>query len=376
MDKHDHLPFKVGQFAEARSFLQGFRGAWFRCKIKEISLRKGHIGHVLEYIDFPDEKLNWTKLYQKPPISKSKLKEKRRQLMLRPCFPPIYHVSQKPDINTITEVIVLVNDVWKVGDEVDWWTDGCYWSGRVTQLLGYDKVKIDLLPPPNGEGLSYEVFCKDLRPSLDWSPSYGWRVPSPMESETGRCCAQLVKPVNYVPAENEGRTDSQGRAGSSVKFNPSFSSHISDCSSPPPDGSEHSPEKEMTEQPLNIADSKKRKQTLKTKMDLHKGDMCIGKTSSSDSVSTSHVGHTSEERTIGGRDRCGNSGSSRKMGTDGSIALNSMHSDTLEAAILDLEELANKVKWVKGILEHGIPLPNALQPPWKFLEHRAPSTPK
>ena len=182
--------------------------------------------------------------------------------------------------------------------------------------------------------------------------------------------------VGAVPAENEGRTDSQGRAGSSVKFNPSFSSHISDCSSPPPDGSEHSPEKEMTEQPLNIADSKKMKQTLKTKMDLHKGDMCIGKTSSSDSVSTSHVGHTSEERTIGGRDRCGNSGSSRKMGTDGSIALNSMHSDTLEAAILDLEELANKVKWVKGILEHGIPLPKALQPPWKFLEHRAPSTPK
>ena len=33
MDKHDHLPFKVGQFAEARSFLQGFRGAWFRCKV-------------------------------------------------------------------------------------------------------------------------------------------------------------------------------------------------------------------------------------------------------------------------------------------------------------------------------------------------------
>ncbi|RVX22130.1 hypothetical protein CK203_001009 [Vitis vinifera] len=45
------------------------------------------------------------------------------------------------------------------------------------------------------------------------------------------------------------------------------------------------------------------------------------------------------------------------MGTDGSIALNSMHSDTLDAAILDLEELANKVKWVKGILDHGIPLP-------------------
>ncbi|KAJ9700584.1 hypothetical protein PVL29_006069 [Vitis rotundifolia] len=337
MDGHEHLPFKVGQLAEARSFLQGFRGAWFRCKIKEISLRKGHIGHVLEYIDFPDEKLNWTKLYQKPQISNSKLKEKKRQLMVRPCFPSIYHVSQKPDINTIAKVMVLVNDVWKVGDEVDWWTDGCYWSGRVTQLLGYDKVR---------------------------------------ESESGRCCARLVKPVYYVPAESEGRTDSQGRAGSSLKCNPSFSSRISDCSSPPPDGSEHSPEKEMTEQPLNIADSRKRKLTLKTKMDLHKGDMGIRKTSSLDSVSSSHIGDTSEEMTIGGIDRCSNGGSSKKMGTDGSIALNSMHSDTLDAAILDLEELANKVKWVKGILDHGIPLPNALRPPWRFLEHHAPSTPK
>lgn len=30
--KH-RLPFKVGQEAEARSFITGFRGAWFRCKV-------------------------------------------------------------------------------------------------------------------------------------------------------------------------------------------------------------------------------------------------------------------------------------------------------------------------------------------------------
>ena len=65
--------------------------------------------------------------------------------MVRPCFPPICYVSQKPDINAITKVTVLVNDVWKVGDEVDWWTDGCYWSGRVTQLLGYEKVRVIFL---------------------------------------------------------------------------------------------------------------------------------------------------------------------------------------------------------------------------------------
>ena len=182
--------------------------------------------------------------------------------------------------------------------------------------------------------------------------------------------------VAAVPAENEGRTDSQRGAGASLKFSPSFSSHISGYSSPPPDRSEHSPEKEMTEQPLIVADSKKRKQRLKTEVDLHKGEMGIGKTSSSDSFSSSHVGDTSEKITVDGRDQCSNGGSSRKMGTDGGVALNSMYSDSLEAAILDLEELVNKVKWVKGILEHGISLPNALQPSWKFLEYYACSTPK
>lgn len=31
-----------------------------------------------------------------------------------------------------------------------------------------------------GEGLTYEALCKDLRPSLDWTPEYGWMVPIPL----------------------------------------------------------------------------------------------------------------------------------------------------------------------------------------------------
>lgn len=65
--------------------------------------------------------------------------------MLRPYFPPVYHESTMPDVNTIAEVVVLVGDVWKVGDLVDWWKDGCYWSGRVTEVLGNEKVKVILI---------------------------------------------------------------------------------------------------------------------------------------------------------------------------------------------------------------------------------------
>ena len=40
-------------------------------------------------------------------------------------------------------------------------------------------LQIELFPPPDGEGLSYEISCKDLRPSLDWSPENGWTMPIP-----------------------------------------------------------------------------------------------------------------------------------------------------------------------------------------------------
>lgn len=62
--------------------------------------------------------------------------------MLRPSFPTIVRESEKHDINS--EVIVIVDDAWKVGDLVDWFTDGCFWSGEVTKILGKDKVQVTL----------------------------------------------------------------------------------------------------------------------------------------------------------------------------------------------------------------------------------------
>lgn len=40
-------------------------------------------------------------------------------------------------------------------------------------------MQIELHPPPVGEGSSYEVSFKNLRPSLDWCLDNGWTVPIP-----------------------------------------------------------------------------------------------------------------------------------------------------------------------------------------------------
>lgn len=61
---------------------------------------------------------------------------------MRPPFPPIYRESQMPDVNTISEVAVIFKDAWRVGDLVDWFSDDCYWSGRVTKILKDGKVQV------------------------------------------------------------------------------------------------------------------------------------------------------------------------------------------------------------------------------------------
>ncbi|XP_059650903.1 uncharacterized protein LOC132297474 [Cornus florida] len=320
MNKDVLLPFKVGQLAESRSFQIGYRGAWFRCKIKEIDRRHGHIGHVLEFVDFPDEKIKWTRLYQYPPTNVRKSKGINRQLMVRPQYPPIiYRESEIPNVKTDSEVAVVIDGAWKVGDLIDWWTSDSYWCGRVTKILGNDKVKIYLLPRPLGEGLSYEVFCKDLRPSLDWSPECGWTVPIPLDGENFRPFARLIQLVNQeksLPALDEAKL---------------------------------SVPRGVLKQPLSITVSKEAMHMPETNLETE--------------------GHAGEGLYY--REE-----SSKKMRTGGSISLNSMCSDTLEAAIMDLEELANRVKWLRSMLEFGIPLSNAVRPPWKFVEHHASSAPK
>lgn len=64
--------------------------------------------------------------------------------MVRPCFPTIHRKGELHDVNTISEVVVI-DGAWNLGDLVDWWTDGCFWSAKITKLLQNDKVEVILI---------------------------------------------------------------------------------------------------------------------------------------------------------------------------------------------------------------------------------------
>lgn len=102
------------------------------------------------------------------------------------------------------------------------------------------------------------------------------------------------------------------------------------------------------------------------------GGSSTRKTHSSDTNSTSHIRAILAEPTTEVAE--GHPHQLKKYRASGGMTLNSMRSHKLEAGILDLEELVNKVKWLKSILECGIPLSNAAKPQWKVMEHIASSS--
>ncbi|XP_058072612.1 uncharacterized protein LOC131221350 isoform X6 [Magnolia sinica] len=334
MEKTDSLPFKVGQLAESKSFIVGFRGAWFRCKIKGIKLKRGRVVHFLEFFDFPDEKVTSTQLYQKPPSSRVNSQEEgKMELMVRPCFPSFYRESEMPDLHTISEVVAITNNHWKVGDLVDWWFDGCFWSGRVTHLLGNDKVQ---------------------------------------ESETS-CCARLIQPLNQERKEHYSLRESNARGiGTALsEFLESSSSHRSVSSLPPQAGSSHPPVTDVLIETSVCGIDHEETCTTRKSGKLNLEDSVIRKASSIDDTSSSHEKVTSASdamtQATSRKDRYNSSSSPKKMriGEDEHVT-SMMCTDSIESSVLGLEELAIKIRWIKGILRCG---PRWSNPSWKFLEN-------
>ncbi|KAL1806456.1 hypothetical protein ACET3Z_029524 [Daucus carota] len=369
MENPDLLPFKVGQLAEAKSFEKGYRGAWFRCKIHEIYVKNGHIWHALEYIDFPDEKkkVKKLKIYQLSVWIKMKGKEKERQLMVRPQYPRTCEEINLPLVKGITEVSIGTDDVWKVGDMVDWLTDGCFWTGRLTEVLNDGKAVVTLIPPPVGEGGTYIVSCKDLRPSLDWSPESSWRAPSLQEGESynySRLMQQLKQGIKNTD------TPAAGHMKCDIDYKDEGSKDFVDKTVSPVDGSISSNNSANSLHTAEKSGSRKLRDMSRASgsivprtrrlEDLDMRDSVVEKPSLSDSVSSSHIKCASNETAVHtGTENLDNSeGAVKKVKTGGSPPLNIAVSNSLDAVIMDLEELANKIQWLKGFLDFGIPLPN------------------
>ncbi|KAL5202639.1 hypothetical protein ABZP36_013591 [Zizania latifolia] len=187
------LPFKKGDFAEARSFMKGFRGAWFRCKVEDMRVTKtGHLEYYLQYIDYPGDKKKWTRVFQKNPAYRMKNPHAGRQFLLRPPFPQLYQRDQVPEHFQKSNVVACVCDTWKVGDLIDWLSEDCYWTGKITKLLSEDKVEVELLEPPMGEGGYYKADCKDIRPALDWCLENDWTVPLSQANGQSWYTVQLI----------------------------------------------------------------------------------------------------------------------------------------------------------------------------------------
>ncbi|CAH1427037.1 unnamed protein product [Lactuca virosa] len=316
MEKPDDLKFEAGQLAESKTFEEGFRGAWFRCKIKDINLNQ----ILAEYFDFADKVIEWTKIYELPHYGR-KSKQIKKQLMVRPPYPKMYLKNEMPPVNSITEVCVVIDGEWKVGDLIDWCTDDCYWSARIIKILSDDEVQIELPMPPAGQGGIYDAFCKDLRPSLNWSPIEGWTFPT-MRGQAS-CSSQLI-----FPSQQGMDIESREEEVASPQ-NASSTSRISVISLVAPIEEEEALQS----------------QEVKTNGDD------VEKVSSSDSISTMRVEENKTDDDDAWDDLDHNM-----------IDLNIMHEETLEASILDLEELANRIKWLKSILDNG----RSNSGSWKF----------
>ncbi|XAR57378.1 hypothetical protein NMG60_11025506 [Bertholletia excelsa] len=209
---------------------------------------------------------------------------------------------------------------------------------------------------------------------------------SSSEGENSRYCARLIKPrhqdLNFrIHAVDEGMKDVQATTGSSVGA--SASSQISAnslCNTDRSvDKSKHSMGKNTSQQTSCTVYPKGETDRPELVADLAMGGTsAMGKTSFSDTASSSHVRDDSIQTSgrPANEDEYFFSGPFKKMRTGRNISLNSMYSDTLESGVLDLEELINRVKWLRRILESEVHPPSAEKPLWKFMEHSAPYTPK
>lgn len=127
-----------------------------------------------------------------------------------------------------------------------------------------------------------------------------------------------------------------------------------------------------TDGAVNVGQPSSRSMESREHMDIEVTDNKNGRTSFSDIISSSHNSDSSIEiRETTPIRRHDDEYPAKKRTTNNSLCLNCSCSNTTDSAILDLEELLNRVKWLRSVLKCEVPLSGAKRPSWQFSQHHA-----
>ncbi|KAL0710355.1 hypothetical protein Bca4012_017333 [Brassica carinata] len=231
--------------------------------------------------------------------------EEKEWLMVRPPYPPFYYERHVRKIEADQAPLVVVYGSWKVGDLVDWRCQGCFWCATILELER-NALQIELFPPPLGEGETYTALRRDVRPTLDWSPEDGWTLPS-----------------------------MDGRKSQSVKLLKREK------------GVDHIPPYVCQTGKVQTERAKKQKRERDTPQ----------KTEGSKKQKTERAKKQKTERDM------------QQVKGSGEIQLNIDESDSVEAAVHDLEELIVRIEWIKKMLSPDVGEGST----WKYQDYRPSS---
>lgn len=332
-------------------------------------------------------------------------KQNKMELMVRPAFPFFYCESEEP-LEAPSNVLVFVREMWKVGHLVDYLCDGCYWSGMIVKLLGENKFLVELIKPPMGEGGCFEVLSKDLRPSLDWTPELGWTVPSTMCTEDFHSGVRLVQPCiedgqilgdhlvengrqsnvcRVAPFSVDASNESERNACIHTSCQNSLDMSADLQHQPSESGCAPSSINALDEEMLEVREQmmdpdhpqvvevdsqssasspnphSKSPEPLQQSLEIKESDSSfLPEASLTPQCGVKYISCTGI--TESSRRSCD---IPQKRSDDCSSSA-VKHFDPLESSIMELEELANKIAWLKGLLKFGIGSSNAMKSAWKF----------
>uniref|UniRef100_A0ACD5WHI3 Uncharacterized protein n=2 Tax=Avena sativa TaxID=4498 RepID=A0ACD5WHI3_AVESA len=383
------LPFKIGDAVELKSFDEGYRGAWFRCKINETCIRYGHLEYKVEYMDYPEEKMSWSRLYKIPPKCRNRKGRQNREIMLRPAFPQLCWGNDIPQHGQKMDVIAVVSTPWKVGDLIDWSHKGCFWTGKIIKLLGDGKVKIVCPEIPLGEGGCYDADTEDLRPALDWSLEKGWSAPLSQENGESWYTARLITENPDTSSSDEdieqcydGNKEVQKCLNGSVDTPKQDISKCLNGASVEPEKvmypdvthpantngmccmnrqthSEEEPQKCTKEEPLEVLSQA---QLAPSEID----GCCTNSQADYPTSPMAISGHSSQVLANG--QSCLTSYKKLKTSTE-HASVQSRAPDTVGEALMDVERLASKIRRAEDLLQSiddDAPSSKAMVPSWRF----------